>query len=193
MTDEDLKTYRRNYYLKNKEDFLAKKKIYEKNNSKSIKDKQKTYREANKETLTVTKKIASKKYYESNKEKLQQYNKKYQKIRSESDPLFKLTQNIRANIRNSFKNNGLKKNNKTINILSCSFENFKLYLESKFEPWMNWDNYGKYNGQERFGWDIDHIIPSSSALNEGEVIKLNHYTNLQPLCSYINRNIKRGN
>jgi hypothetical protein len=26
---------------------------------------------------------------------------------------------------------------------------------------------------------------------EEDVFKLNHYTNLQPLCSYINRNIKR--
>jgi len=28
---------------------------------------------------------------------------------------------------------------------------------------------------------------------EEDVIKLNHYTNLQPLCSKINRDIKRGN
>ena len=56
---------------------------------------------------------------------------------------------------------------------------------------MSWDNYGKYNGKNSFGWDIDHIIPISSAVNESEVIKLNHFTNLQPLCSKINRDIKR--
>jgi hypothetical protein len=49
---------------------------------------------------------------------------------------------------------------------------------------MNWENYGKI-------WDIDHIIPLASAINEQEVLKLNHYTNLQPLDSNINRNIKR--
>jgi DNA helicase-2/ATP-dependent DNA helicase PcrA len=32
----------------------------------------------------------------------------------------------------------------------------------------------------------------SSAKNEGDLIILNHYTNLQPLDSYINRNIKRN-
>lgn len=36
-----------------------------------------------------------------------------------------------------------------------------------------------------------HIIPISSATNEEELIKLNHYTNLQPLCSKVNRDIKK--
>lgn len=42
-------------------------------------------------------------------------------------------------------------------------------------------------------WDIDHIIPIDSAINEVDIIRLNHYTNLQPLCSYMNRYIKRNN
>ena len=56
---------------------------------------------------------------------------------------------------------------------------------------MSWENYGKYNGEIDFGWDIDHIIPLSSAKTEEDIIKLNHYTNLQPLCSFINRTVKR--
>ena len=76
---------------------------------------------------------------------------------------------------------------------NCSFEVLKLYLESKFETWMNWDNYGLYNGKLNYGWDIDHIIPLCSALKEEDVIKLNHYTNLQPLCSKVNRDIKHSN
>lgn len=56
---------------------------------------------------------------------------------------------------------------------------------------MSWDNYGLYNGEEGYGWDIDHIIPLSTAISEEDVKRLNYYTNLQPLCSYINRVIKR--
>ena len=57
---------------------------------------------------------------------------------------------------------------------------------------MSWENYGLYNGDLNYGWDIDHIIPLSSTLSEDEIIKLNHYTNLQPLDSYINRYVKRN-
>lgn len=85
------------------------------------------------------------------------------------------------------------KKNKTEEILGCKLWEFQIYLESKFETWMNWSNYGKYNGTYNYGWDIDHIIPVSIATNEDKIMKLNHYTNLQPLCSKINREIKRNN
>jgi hypothetical protein len=41
------------------------------------------------------------------------------------------------------------------------------------------------------GWDIDHIVPLCTAKSPEEVLSLNHYTNLRPLCSHVNRNIKR--
>lgn len=68
---------------------------------------------------------------------------------------------------------------------------FIKYIESKFEPWMTWDNYGKYNGEENFGWDLDHIIPISVANSIKDVLNLSHYTNIQPLCSRVNRDVKR--
>ena len=58
---------------------------------------------------------------------------------------------------------------------------------------MSWENYGKYNGEINYGWDIDHIIPISIAKTEEDVMKLSHYTNLQPLCGFINRCVKRKN
>lgn len=129
-----------------------------------------------------------KKYYLETKEKR---NKAYNNKRK-NNPLFRLKTNIKASIKNSFKRKTFNKLTKTQLILGCSYEEFKQHLENQFESWMNWDNYGLYNGELNYGWDIDHIIPTSSAITEDELIKLNHYSNLKPLCSKVNRDIKRN-
>ena len=121
------------------------------------------------------------------------YDRNYRKNRKKVDPLFKLTQSIRETVCQSFRYKSFRKNSKTSIILGCSFEEFKYHIEDKFEDWMNWDNKGLYNGELNYGWDIDHIIPLSTAKTEEDIYRLNHYTNLQPLCSKVNRDIKRDN
>lgn len=171
--------------------------LYRLNNKELIKEKAKIYRDAHKEELQ----IYNKRYQETHKDKMRSLYKKYQeenkskiknyyKIKRQNDILFKISCNLRSAISTAFKKQNYQKNSKTQEILGCSFEEFKNYLESKFEVWMCYENYGKYNGTENYGWDIDHIIPLSSVKTEEDIIQLNHYTNLQPLCSYINRDIK---
>jgi len=52
---------------------------------------------------------------------------------------------------------------------------------------MSLDNYGKYNGEYEFGWDIDHIIELKTITTEEDLLRLNHHLNLRPLDSKINR------
>ena len=190
------KEYKKEWYQKNRENVLQNVKKYKEENKEVLKEKNKKYREENKDNL--------KKWREENKEKIREQRKKYReqnrnKInqyenkKRKEDPLYWLRSNIRSSISTMLNRKGYTKNSKTIEILGCSFEEFFLYLESKFEPWMTWDNRGLYNGTSNFGWDIDHIIPISSGLTEEDIIRLNHYTNLQPLCSYYNRDIKKNN
>lgn len=148
----------------------------------------KNYSEKNKEYIKNKSRI----YYYNNTKKVIDYNVSYKRNRRLNDDLFRLSENIRKSIGKSFANKNNRKNLKSELILGCTFKDFKLYIESKFEPWMTWENYGIYNGELNCGWDLDHIIPISSAKTEEDIIKLNHYTNFQPLCSYNNRNIKRG-
>jgi len=169
VTESDKK-----YYLKNKERLNKLNIEYYYKNIDDVKKVQKDYRESNKEILSIKNLEYSKKYY--NKKK--------------TDPLFKLKGNCRSMIGNALRFNGYIKNSKTENILGCTFEDFKLYLESKFEDWMSWENHGRFNSELNYGWDVDHIIPLDSAETEEDIIKLNHYTNLQPLCSYTNRHLK---
>lgn len=81
----------------------------------------------------------------------------------------------------------MPKSGSAIRDLGCSMEELKVYLESKFQPGMSWDNYSFT------GWHIDHIIPLSSFdLTDPEQFKQAcHYTNLQPL--WAEDNFKKSN
>lgn len=98
--------------------------------------------------------------------------------RINTDPVFKLKETVKKRFSGAIVN----KDKRTEKILGCTIEEFKSHIESQFENWMNWDNYGKYNGEERHGWVLDHVIPISSAKTEEELYKLNHWSNFQPLC-----------
>lgn len=177
---EKYKEYSKKYYDNNKEQY----KEYRILNSDKIKTENKIWRDNNKEKI--------KEYCNINKNHLNELKRNYVSDRRKNDPIFKMRDSVRKLIYKSICRGGYTKKSKTYEILGCSHEQFKLYLESKFESWMDWDNYGKYNGELNYGWDIDHIIPNSNGINEEEIIKLNHYTNLQPLCSKVNRDIKRN-
>ena len=201
-------------YYENKDvERLKQKEYYEKNNEKLKEynkkyrnvintEYSKEYREKNKEKIQKQRKEYYKKnkeriirytktYQENNKVKLKDYKKNYIKKCRINDITYRIATNIGNILRYALKKSGHIKESRTYEILGCSYEEFKIYLESKFESWMTWENRGLYNGELNYGWDIDHIIPVSLSKTEEELIKLNHYTNLQPLCSKINRDIKR--
>ena len=72
-------------------------------------------------------------------------------------------------------------------LIGCTPDELRQHLESKFEPWMNWENQGQG------GWDIDHIIAMSKFDLSCPVQQhaCCHYSNLQPLGHA--DNIKKGN
>ena len=100
--------------------------------------------------------------------------RQYRKNRYHSDINFRLACCLRSSIRRAIKGNVT-----TFTYLGCSIEEFKKYLESKFQPGMSWDNYGE--------WHIDHIVPVASGK---DIYKLFHYSNLQPL--WARDNLRKG-
>ena len=196
MTKDEKSEYDKQYYLLNKE--------HKKSNLDKVgrNEYMKNYRLSYKEP--DERKTYIKEYRKNNKNKIKQYykdNKKSilakqvltNKKRRKNDPVFKLAHTLRRRVRESFKNNNYTKKSKTYQILGCTFEQLKQHIEAQFKSWMSWDNHGLYNGTFNYGWDIDHIEPLANAKTEADIIRLNHYTNLQPLCSKINRDIKRDN
>jgi hypothetical protein len=195
---EKIRQINKDLYYAKKDIILERKKEYNKENKQknSIQKKKyyidnkelkKKYYDDNKESISINKK----EYYKKNREVLIKRNIIYSNIKYKKDILFRISSCIRSLIRQSLKNNGHNKNLKTSQILGCSFLDFKNHLEKQFQPWMNWENYGLYNGTLNYGWDIDHIIGLKNGKSEEEIIKLNHFSNLQPMCSYYNRYIKR--
>jgi hypothetical protein len=103
--------------------------------------------------------------------------KKYDVLRKrkkeKETPLENFKQRMRSNLRGAFKRRGYKKNTKSHKLLGEEWTVVKDYFELLFQEGMTWDNMGK--------WHIDHIIPLSGTETEEDVIRLCHYTNLQPL------------
>ncbi len=110
----------------------------------------------------------------------------------QTDILYKTAHNVRNLIQKTFRRKNFKKNSSTHKILGCTFEEFKTHIENQFIPWMSWDNYGAYNPKGKRTWNMDHIIPIDFAKTIEDVVKLNHYMNLRPLCSKENLE-KRNN
>lgn len=125
-------------------------------------------------------------YSGNEKEYLKEYARKHSKDiykkhkkRMQNDELYKFKHKMRNFIYSSFRRNNFRKNKASETILGCTLIEFKDYIKSKFTEGMSFDNYGK--------WQIDHIIPLSTAKTVEDVIKLCHYTNLQPLWAEDNR------
>jgi len=145
------------------------------------------------------------KYYNSNKtardkkavlwrkNNKERYNTNLRKVRAtrrRTDPLYKLSINLRSRLNYALKHN-IKKGS-AVKDLGCSLEEVKAYLESKFYPnpltgeEMTWKNHSMK------GWHIDHIIPFAKVdlTKREDLLKVCHYTNLRPLWAF--ENLSKG-
>jgi hypothetical protein len=157
---------------------LCRKKYYNENKTNLLKSL-KLYREVNKGTIN---KKSLNNYY-NNKEHKIKVMVEYNRNRRKNDEIFNIIHSIRIRLNKYLKINNIQKNNTTIKIIGCTPEFLKEHILNQFVNGMNWEN--------RNEWHIDHIIPLSSAKTKDEIIKLSHYTNLQPL--WAEDNLKKSN
>jgi transposase-like protein len=138
----------------------------------------KTYMANTKERTEETRK----KWVLATKDARLKYDSEYRKKRKESDPLFKFKLQTRSFIHDALRRSVVAKGSSTEQILGCSYQELMQHLEVSFQQGMSWEN--------RSEWHIDHKIPLASAKTEEDVIRLNHYTNLQPL--WAKDNLRKG-
>lgn len=172
-----IKKQQQKWYVENCNKVKNRVKEYDKLNSDKVKQYRKNYNEENyndeyhrKYRLNNKQKITDykKEYYKNNK-----YLNKKETVNKASNIHLKLKYAVKGMIIQSLKNGDVKKVKNAHEILGCSYEEFQNYLERKFTPEMNWDNYAIY-------WNLDRIVPMSWAKTEEELYDLNHFTNFQP-------------
>lgn len=108
-----------------------------------------------------------KKWRQNNLERSREISNNWEKRKKKEDPSYKLQRNIKNTICASIRNYNEFHNDKKEKFEEALFkylpytpEQLTAHLESLWEPWMNWDNYGKYD-KNRPTWQIDHIYPQS--------------------------------
>lgn len=139
--------------------------------------RKKDYYQKNKDKV----KKRTQEYEKNNKEKIRNRKKIYARKRREIPNLL-LISRLRTRIRSALTRKQLSKNSSLFNVIGCDIEQLTMHFESLFSDGMNWSNIKL--------WHIDHIVPLATAKTEQEIMKLNHYKNLQPLWAI--DNIKKG-
>jgi hypothetical protein len=130
--------------------------------------------------------------YRKNKERFLENPEKFRAQRAAFQRKFrqipsrKFAMSQQGRIRIALKSQNVKKRNKTIELIGCSFSDLRKHLESLFWPGMNWENHGRY------GWHVDHIIPIAKFdLSDSYQQKICfNFTNMQPL--WWRDNISKG-
>lgn len=174
---KDSKDGRRNDCI---ECHLKNKKIYTKKNSEHRKDYMNQYRIDNPEVMRIWQKKNPEKYYggvkrwrSKNPERVKVHKHDNIRRRLAKDPKYRLKNNIRQSISQSLKSRGYSKKSYTSEILGIDYNGFYQHIENQFTDGMSWDN-------KRL-WELDHKVPVSLGKTEDDIIRLNHYTNFQPL------------
>ena len=190
---ERIKERKKEYNLKNREHKKEWQKEWNLKNKEYIKEYKKEYNLKNKEHLKKIKK----EWHLKNPREIPQDQKEYlsrpeakelrrnrMRNKYKTDINFRLTDLCRNRVRKALK--GFSKSAATMKLIGCTVEELRQHIESKFEPWMNWENQGLG------GWDIEHIKACFhfNMADPKQQRTCFNWSNLQPM-EHI-ENIKKG-
>jgi hypothetical protein len=144
---------------------------WRKKNPERVSELRHDYYEKNKEDI-IKKSV---KYKKEHANERREYIRKYKKARKQNDIKYRLRELLGNRIRIAISLAYGAKAFNTKDLLGCTVEEIRTFLEAEFEEGMTWENHGE--------WHIDHIRPCASFNLEDpeEQKRCFHWTNLQPL------------
>lgn len=109
-----------------------------------------------------------KEYRKNNQERINKNYNKYTAKRKINDPAFKLRRDMSSWIANILNDRGFCKKTSAFKNIGYTIDELISHIEKQFEPWMTWENRGRYNSKlwnnndpSTWTWQLDHIIPHS--------------------------------
>lgn len=170
-----ISAYQRAYRAANKAAVAEINRTYRSKQGEALLAKRRAHYAQNRETI-IARNLA---YRDANREAHRARVSRNAKKRREADPLYAMRMRVTALISVRLRAGGYTKKSRSHEILGCDWETFASHLERQFLKGMTWENRG--------AWQIDHIVPLSTAQTEEEILALNHFTNLRPMWSKENR------
>lgn len=174
------------YYQRNKERILAQRAEKYNQERETLLARSNEYYKQNREQRIEYARLNSKNNKDYRKRYMQQFNKNNRsnlRQRYNTDERYRLSVILRKRIYNALKGN--KKSGNSMELLGCTIEEYKSYLEALFKPGMSWSNQGSV-------WHIDHIKPifSFNLLIPEEQFAAFNYRNTQPL--FVKENLSKS-
>jgi len=172
-----------------------------------VKEKKKLYDKQYYNDNIEYKKESFKIYKEENKEAIRDCNIRYRSLpevkekinkrerdKRKENPCYRIRCVVSSCVLRAVKENGGIKKGSILKYFPYTIKQLKQHIESLWESWMNWDNYGRANIKKRT-WNIDHIIPQSlllyDSMDHPNFQKCWALSNLRPLEAV--KNIRKGN
>lgn len=142
------------------------------------------------EEVLAKKNAWNREYRKRHKERDIEYRKQYNATHREENcrrkmeqekkyPQYKMANRLRARTRLACRAQGSRKMGHMHDLLGCSPDFFRQWIERNFEQGMTWENWGRGKGF----WNIDHLIPCNhfDLTDPEEQKKCFHWSNMFPM------------
>lgn len=136
----------------------------------------------NKAQYDVKNKDKNRSYQKAHQPIINQRAREWRRAQRLSNPQFRLMENLRRRFYDLVKKLGHKRSLEYVEMIGCSLDELKAWIENHFEPGMNWENQGHFSFDKQT-WQLDHHYPCSAFdLSDPEQQKqCFHHTNVYPV------------